>query len=81
MSRDANTKYIVANFRKIFDASHSIYVTYDDDLETINVRVVRDSTPHCNATFQFDVSSDDDEYYFVDLDKNFPPVVFDIENN
>lgn len=77
MMRETQTKYIVEQFRKIFDASHSIYVTWDDDMETISVRVVRDATPACDATFEMEIGSDDDEFRFVDIDNNFPTIVFD----
>ncbi len=70
-----NATQIIEQFRKIFDATHRITVTFRDD-ETIHVDVRRDDV--CNAQFVMNVSSDDDEMRFVDVDNNFPDVVFDI---
>ena len=73
-AREIETKHIIENFRKIFDASHAINVSYHDD-ETIHVFVRRDDV--CHAEFIMDVGSDDDEYRFVDCDNNFPAIVFE----
>ena len=65
---------IITNaFLAIFP-DHTITITYRDD-ETIVVHVARDAV--CNATFEMNVGSDDDVYHFVDVDHNFPDVIFD----
>lgn len=75
MTREIETKYIVENFRNTFDVTYTIYVTYDDDLETIDVRVVRDEF---DVTYEMEIGSDDDAYVFDDIDNVQPSITFPI---